>query len=505
MATYREPMTHSTPALPRHAPSTGPSPSGHPGVLTSPEIPDDPALDELTADQIRDLERDLVDHLAAAERAKNALAAQQIASTAQLNRLRTRRDKLANIPKQRRAGGLGAEIGLARRESPSKGNARLREALLLAHHARHAHTALSQGHLNEDQVTVLARELAGTQHQTQHEVDAQLKDRYRFLGISQLKDEARGHVQRLEPQSSRDKSDRAQASRKVARSDRSDGMVEISGLVEAKYGVPVLDILRQQAEKILRAERAAYTASLRAVEDFTDNADVVDNAELGDDAERSENPQHDTAASMPTPPRTIDQIMADLFIAKLTHDPANDPDPEPASDAQSPVFRAPRAIELNLVMTDATLFAGDDTPAQFVGYGPIPAALAREWVQDEQIEVFLRRLYTSPETNQLVTMDSRSRAFPKTLRKMLVLRDHRCRNLYCDNPIDHADHIRRYRGGGQTSLDNGQGLCAVCNQMKETHGWTQRPVKGGLKVITPTGHSYFTQDPPLIPGMRRAA
>mgnify|MGYP006177977773 CR=1 FL=1 len=41
-----------------------------------------------------------------------------------------------------------------------------------------------------------------------------------------------------------------------------------------------------------------------------------------------------------------------------------------------------------------------------------------------------------------------------------------------DAPIRHADHIVRATDGGETSADNGQGLCERCNYVKESPGWT---------------------------------
>ncbi|NOP38991.1 HNH endonuclease, partial [Calidifontibacter sp. DB2511S] len=73
----------------------------------------------------------------------------------------------------------------------------------------------------------------------------------------------------------------------------------------------------------------------------------------------------------------------------------------------------------------------------------------------------------------------------------------------------HIDHIRRHTDGGPTSMDNGQGLCASCNYLKEHPDWhTRRDTSsdhsgsGGsgrhtVSTTTPTGHAYTSTPPPL--------
>lgn len=79
----------------------------------------------------------------------------------------------------------------------------------------------------------------------------------------------------------------------------------------------------------------------------------------------------------------------------------------------------------------------------------------------------IRRLYTAPTTGELVAMDSRSRTFPPALARAIRLRAVTCSGPYCGAPIRHIDHIRAVADGGTTTWDNGQGLCARCNWIKE--------------------------------------
>jgi hypothetical protein len=218
--------------------------------------------------------------------------------------------------------------------------------------------------------------------------------------------------------------------------------------------------------------------------------------------------------------RTKGQVMADFLVAAVLHagarqqqdqttwdlTRARDTAQESPDDQQASQRLGPR-IELGLVMTDQTLFGTSDDPAHLTGFGPIPAELAREIVAGacgREEEVWLRRLYTSPETGELVSMEARGRFFRGGLARFIRLRDQVCRNPWCDAPIRQVDHVRGTAGGGATAGRNGQGLCEACNQAKEALGWRARPGPDGtIETITPTGHTYATRPPPIATIHRR--
>ena len=114
------------------------------------------------------------------------------------------------------------------------------------------------------------------------------------------------------------------------------------------------------------------------------------------------------------------------------------------------------------------------------------------------VTVFLRRLFTDPDTGQLVAMDSRAREFPAGACRFLIARDQICRTPWCDAPIRHIDHINPVARGGPTTIGNGQGLCANCNYTKESPGWASHIDSGGTVTLTsPTGHRADSAAPVL--------
>jgi HNH endonuclease len=172
-------------------------------------------------------------------------------------------------------------------------------------------------------------------------------------------------------------------------------------------------------------------------------------------------------------------------------------------------------VDIQVVMTDRALLAGDRTPAMVPGYGTVPAVWARSLVgvdsddtRSLRAQVWLRRLYTHPVEGTLVTMDSTRRVFDGALRAFVVARDGSCRTPWCDAPVRHLDHVVDHAKGGPTSAENGQGLCIRCNLVKQLAGWSARtvsaPGRHTVELTTPTGHRYRSNAPPVLPAARSA-
>jgi len=69
----------------------------------------------------------------------------------------------------------------------------------------------------------------------------------------------------------------------------------------------------------------------------------------------------------------------------------------------------------------------------------------------------------------VIGADSRRRTFDGVLATIIRSRDRgRCTAPHCDARIEHLDHLHRWSQGGRTTLDNGAGLCAFHNLVRET-------------------------------------
>ena len=151
------------------------------------------------------------------------------------------------------------------------------------------------------------------------------------------------------------------------------------------------------------------------------------------------------------------------------------------------------------MMTDRTLFDGDDEPAILTGYGPIPAPLARRLVRDANpdTKTWIRRLYTDPDTGHLINADSRRRTFPHAsgnssrprpdLPHPLVRRPdpaHRPHHL----PRRRRTHHHHQRPRHLRSLQ----LHQRSRRLAPPH----EPDGTAITITTPTGHTTRSEPPP---------
>jgi len=402
----------------------------------------------------------LIDETRELEDLKSALAARQARNAVAFDLSQRCDQSLAGLPVDELGAGVAAQIALARRESPAKGGRLLGLAKALVTEMPHTLAALENGQLNEWRATLLVRETACLPPADRAAVDEELApDTGTFDGAGDrhIISAARAAAYRRDPRTVTQRASRAATERHVSLRPAPDTMCYLTALLPVAEGVAV---------------HAALTR----------RADAARNA--GD-------------------PRSRGQLMADALVERTTGAPGGI-----------------SGIEIQLVMTDRTLFQGDSEAARLPGYGVVPAGWARQLLAGDgdttgagqgtdagsdtdgspAFRLWLRRLYTAPGTGELIALDSRARLFPPGLRRFLIARDETCRTPYCNAPIRHLDHIIPWRSGGATTSGNGAGLCEACNHTKETPGWSVRPRPGPrhtIETTTPAGYSYRSMAPPL--------
>ena len=380
---------------------------------------------------------ELVDQIGELERLKAAAAAAQARITEAFDASQ-RRVAPALKPTGEVVRSITAQVALARRDSPARGQQHVGVALGLVRDLPQTLEALTHGRISEWRATLIVRETATLTREDRLQVDAELAPQLEGAGDRRVADLARKIAYRLDPGAALRRSQKAETDRRVTIRPAPDTMSNVTGLLPVAQGVAVYAALRQHA-KTLRSQ-----GDLRA----------------------------------------ISQIMADTFYTRLTGQE-----------------NGVGGVEIQLVMNERTLLRGDHEPAHAPGYGTVPASLARRIVREAD-RTWIRRLYTAPDSGELVAMDSRRRTFRGKLRDLTVLRDQTCRTPWCDAPIAHVDHIRSASRGGGTTAANGQGLCEACNYAKEAPGWRADLVSTAghlVEIITPTGHRYRSR-PPRQPG-----
>ncbi len=399
---------------------------------------------------------ELVDVLGELEMLKCRVEAAQVVAAAALDSSVRAAHAAAGVPADRQGLGVGLQVALARRESHHRGERHLGLARVLTRELPCTLAALRAGLVSEWRATVVVRETACLSREHRAEVDRELGDAPQAWvrwGERELVGELRRVAYRLDPASVVARRRRAEAQRSVSLRPAPDCMTYLTALLPVVTGVGVYAELT----------RAADTA--RAA---------------GDERGRG-------------------QVMADTLATRVLGQP----------DGSAP--RVP--VTVNVVVSDEVLLGGDSgrtcgtgqavragSAAEVLGYGPVPAGLARQVAgAAPDAAVQIRRLYANPATGALVGMDSKARCFPPALAEFIRLRDRTCRTPWCDAPVRHIDHVRAHADGGPTSAENAQGLCEACNHAKTAPGWaatvSQTPAHT-VTLTTPTGATYDSTAPP---------
>ena len=146
---------------------------------------------------------------------------------------------------------------------------------------------------------------------------------------------------------------------------------------------------------------------------------------------------------------------------------------------------------IQIVIAHSTLLGEDDQPAELVGYGPVPAALAREAAADG----VWRRLVTDPLSGAVLDYGRTTYHPPAALADHVRVRDVYCRGPGCRRKAADAelDHTVAWADGGTTSADNLGAMCKHDHLLKHHAGWrlTVHP-DGRLTWTTPTGRRHTT-------------
>ena len=390
-----------------------------------------------------DVER--IDLLRGLEELKCVAEGAQARLTAAFDRSQRAAEAEAGVPTDRQGRAVAAQVALARRESPHRGRQHVGLALVLRDEMPCTREALTTGRITEWRAMLLARETACLSRADRAEVDRRLAgdpDVLESLGDGELVGRARDLANELDPRSLVERRRRAEADRRVTLRPAPDVMARLSALLPVRDGVAVWAVLSREADRLRSG---------------------------GDERSRG-------------------QIMADTLVARVLQ-----PAAEPGRTAAS--------LMINVVVPDSVLLGDQDGAGWVEHYGPVPGDLLRQWIAanaEAGVEQWVSRLYASPSTGALVSMDSRARRFEGRLADYLRLRDRQCRTRYCGAPIRHLDHVQDHASGGSTSADNAQGLCEECNYTKLAPGWTARPRPGPrhtVETVTPTGHRYLSTAP----------
>jgi hypothetical protein len=409
----------------------------------------------------REVLAEWVDLLGELEAVKNAAAAVQARLAVALEVATKADEARQGIRAVRRGRGVPSQVGAALQSSPHTGATFLGTARAWIMDMPYTFEALRTGVLSQWRATLLVRETAHLSVEDRARVDEEVCGPAHLvalarMGTKRLVARIKELAGRLDVHACVKRNARAVTERSVSVRPAPDLMVYLTALVPMQQGV--------QAYAQLRAHADAARAT-------------------GDE-------------------RGAGQVMADTLIERITGR-----DPGHADEVP---------VTINLLVSDQTLLAGGDQPGAVLegtaaGAGTVPAPVARNLLAHgiDTDAAWLRAIYVDPHGRMLATT-STSQFHPQGLGVLLRARGQGiCGTSWCDAPVRHIDHITPHAEGGETSLDNGQGLCARCNHAKQAPGWTQKTTevdgRHAVQTTTPTGHTMVAVAPEPPRPVRDAA
>jgi hypothetical protein len=357
-----------------------------------------------------------------------------------------RADRERGLPASKQGKGASHELGLAGRISPQAASFSLASARRLVQNMPGMIDSLWDGSVAERQASTVAGVLDGASPATCAQIDQLIRENPGTLegkGRDRLRSDIETMIQKLEPETSRERAERAARARHVTMTPLADGMARVSAVLRGIDAVGLMQALNTRAKSL-------------------------------------------KAAGERTPGSALE---ADLLVDAVLHPyEATPPAPQENVPAEQRRARPTPGLDVGIIITDTALLGRDDDAecARLEGYGTIPAHIVTDTLlgtppgqlrpaeaphPDDEVSAVFRRLYASPRKGELIAMESQARAFPTGLARMIRWRDSTCRTPWCNAKVRHIDHVVPYHRGGATSYANGQGLCVRCNLLKEYGLW----------------------------------
>lgn len=226
--------------------------------MFEPALPVGPADVRAWFDQLTTIPADLddaarIDLIRALEELKCASEAAQAVLSADFDASQRAEQAAQGVPAARRGRGVAAQIALARRESPHRGQQHLGLAKVLRDELPHTMAAFRAGRITEWKATLMARETACLSLDDRRAVDAEIagnSERIEAMGDGELAAAARERAYRLDAAAYVDRRRRAEADRRVTLRPAPDVMSQLSALLPVKAGVAVYAALTGEADRL---------------------------------------------------------------------------------------------------------------------------------------------------------------------------------------------------------------------------------------------------------------
>jgi hypothetical protein len=352
------------------------------------------------------------------------------------------------------------DISTALRLAPATAQVRIDIARTLVNNLPNTCSALALGEISSAHATVIARETAaairdGMAESAIFQIEERAISFAEFHTPGQVANHVRNAVAKYAPEEFEEVTSRAQSMRRVTCFSDPDGMSTVVAILPAADAQIVMNSIEAF---ILRENQRNENRELKE-----GSVSRSDNGVTGQK-------------------RTKDMRRADALSAICA---------AYLSDISEVVTPHRRPLTVNVTIDLPTLLGLAENPGQLAGYGPIPAAIARELASDSQ----WKRFITEPQTGNLLDFGRESYEPPQLLKDFLIARDRTCRFPGCRRSalLSDLDHAESWEAGGETSAENIGALCRRHHRMKTHDGWTVESfADGSCTWRSPLGKEFFT-------------
>jgi Domain of unknown function (DUF222) len=365
-----------------------------------------------------------------------------------------------------------AEVGLMLRTSVRAAAVRVGDAWSLCTRLPGTLAALEQGRITLVKARVIDAETLNLSDVHAAAVEHQVLATARQQTPGQLRAAARRAVLTADPAAARERAERVRRERGVRMWPELEGMATLSAYLPAADAVGVFAVLDEYAR------HNGVPGDERTVE--ARRGDVLVDLVL--------NPTGRCSAGT----RTARECAGENVPAPRT------PNPE-GCHCTCGRCRRGGGVDVRLTVPYTVLLGAEDHPGELAGYGPIPAAVARDLAAGGT----WRRILTDPASGRPVDYGTTRYRPPAHLAGLVITRDQTCQFPGCRVPahrcdLDHSIPHDPATGTGPTSEINLGPKCRRHHQVKQTPGWsvTQHP-EGCTTWVTPSGHQYHSYPPPL--------
>ena len=333
------------------------------------------------------------------------------------------------------------DVATALRLSANTAQSRIDVARVLTNHLPATCKALATGDISPNHATLIARETSeaikrGISTEDLIHIENRALAHAEFHTPAQVGRKIRTLIAQISPETFEESVAIARDTRSVHMYPESDGMATVIALLPAEDAQTVMLAInalieRQQSHSFVRSTPSTTCSSnvsageiLRAdIGSQRDSHTYINSPEVAFTESQSQGDSFTNTRSMDMKRAdALAEICGDL-LARI----ADDHQPHR------------RPVTINITMDLPTALGMADNPAELVGYGPIPASVARTLSADAK----WKRFITDPMTGNLLDYGRETYVPPQLLVDFLAARDRICRFPGCSQPsrvtdIDHA-------------------------------------------------------------------